>query len=118
MDDAGHHLGDIHLAKPLEEHHQRLRAGIILGVIEEGFGVHSLVIKILKSFVSTWYRIVDVRVFRMKSLDRLHRRKLRSAEPSGRVEIPIQKSQPRTDLNSRFLAHELFYALIAKLDHI
>jgi hypothetical protein len=59
-DDAGHHLRHVDLANPLEEHHQRLRASVEVGIIEERLGVHPLVVQVLKPLVAARDGVVDV----------------------------------------------------------
>ena len=50
-DDARHHLRHVHFAKPLVKHHQRLRLGRELFVVEKHLGVHAHVVGVRESLV-------------------------------------------------------------------
>ena len=93
-DDAGHHLGHVHLAQPLVEHHQRLGLGRELLVVEEDLGVHAHVVGIGEALVPLRDAVVLVGLGGMPALDGVGPRGRSAIQPAGGGQAIIQQRQP------------------------
>ena len=78
-DDRGHHLGHVDLPQPLVVHHERLRLGRELRVVEEGLGVDAHVVGVGEALVAPRHPV--------------ERAGLRREEPGGRCPRPPGRSR-------------------------
>ena len=94
VDDPGHHLGNVDLAEPLVQHHQRLRLRVEGRVVQERLGVHPLVVQVDEPLVPSRDAVVNVGRRRVPPGDLNARRLVGPVEPPGGGEPVAERIDP------------------------